>query len=99
VPLVTRIIIEQLTAAHALHAASKSGSPTEGLEQPKSIGYGIGVAVGLFAMLTAANLAELQNSQHCAVAGFMLRCAVSSSSSLMPQHTAANRMIAYRFDL
>jgi hypothetical protein len=88
VPLVTRIIIEQLTIAYTLHAAMQSGLPTVGLEQPKSVGYGIGIAIGLFVMLTGSSAAGRQSQQRAAVAGFMLRSAVSLC--LIRQHLVKN---------
>ena len=49
----------------------------EGLEQPKSVGYGIGLAVGLFAMEFVGALFEYQSAQIAAVQGCCLRAAVS----------------------
>jgi hypothetical protein len=63
--------------AHAYHQAETSGSPVDGLEQPKSIGYGIGLAVGLFAMEFVGALFEYQSAQIAAVQGCCLRAAVS----------------------
>lgn len=64
--------------ANAYHRAQASGASVEGLEQPKSVGYGIGLAVGLFAMEFVGALFEYQSAQIAAVQGCCLRAAVSS---------------------
>lgn len=74
----TRLIIEQLILAHAYHQAETSGSSLEGLKQPKSVGYGIGLAVGLFAMEFTGAIFEYQSAQIAAVQGCCLRAAVSA---------------------
>jgi hypothetical protein len=68
--------------AHAYHQAETSGSPVDGLEQPKSVGYGIGLAVGLFAMEFVGALFEYQSAQIAAVQGCCLRAAVSPDAAL-----------------
>lgn len=80
-PLVTRLIIEQITLAHQYHTAQKVGTSLEGLQPPKSIGYGAGLAVALFAMLMTASLLVYQALQIGSVVGFMMRSAVSPQFS------------------
>jgi hypothetical protein len=54
-----------------------SGASLDGLKQPKSVGYGIGLAVGLFAMEFTGAIFEYQSAQIAAVQGCCLRAAVS----------------------
>ncbi|WVQ76019.1 hypothetical protein IAR50_005655 [Cryptococcus sp. DSM 104548] len=54
-PMVTKILITQLTVAHNYHQAIRSGLPTNGLEHPKSVGYMLGVAFGLWLMIVASS--------------------------------------------
>ncbi|WVQ72551.1 hypothetical protein IAR50_002108 [Cryptococcus sp. DSM 104548] len=68
-PLLTKIIIEQLTIAHQYHTGESS-------EQPKSISYGIGLSFALFAMVQAASLFSYQALQRGSVIGFMMRAAL-----------------------
>jgi hypothetical protein len=70
------LIIEQITLAHQYHLAQKAGTSLEGLKPPKSIGYGAGLAVALFAMLMTASLLVYQALQIGSVVGFMMRSAV-----------------------
>ncbi len=81
-PLLTRKIIQQLTLANAYHAASQSDISTALLTPPKSVGYGIGLAVALFVMEISASLFTYQSSQRGAVVGFMMRASVDSSYPL-----------------
>lgn len=53
-PLVIKLCIEQILLANALHSAEARGDSTTGLKQPRSLGYGIGLAVGLFAIMYAS---------------------------------------------
>ncbi|ODO10352.1 hypothetical protein I350_00947 [Cryptococcus amylolentus CBS 6273] len=68
-PLLTKILIEQLTTAHQYHTGQSS-------DQPKSIGYGIGLSFALFAMVQAASLFSYQALQRGSVIGFMMRAAL-----------------------
>lgn len=76
-PLVTRLIIQQLNTAHTFAAVRASGTSTEGLSEPPSQAYGIGLALGLFAMLWIAGLCLAQAEQRLFTIGYMLRSAVS----------------------
>ena len=76
-PLLTRKIITQITTANAYYAAVASGAPTDGLQAAKSVGYGVGLAIGLFAMQTIGSLIIYQSTQRAAVIGCKLRAAVS----------------------
>lgn len=73
----TRVLIDEITIAHAYHQAQSRGDPLDSLARPHGVGYGIGVAVGLFGMLTAASLLVYQALQIGSVIGFMMRSAVS----------------------
>ena len=73
-PLVTRLIIEQISKAHAYHTANADSLID--LDRPKSIGYGIGLSMGLFTMLSVASLLVYQSLQIGSVIGFMMRGAV-----------------------
>ena len=77
-PLITRKIIEQLTLAHTYHVAEKSDLPTTGLATPKSVGYGVGLAIALFAMEMTASLFTYQSTQRGSVVGFLMRASVSA---------------------
>lgn len=52
----TKALIDQLTIAHAWHEVTSVGGSTEGMSRPKSLGYGIGLAVVLGAMMFSSNL-------------------------------------------
>lgn len=79
----TRLIIEQITLAHAYHQAETNGQSTVDLERPKSIGFGIGLAAGLFGMLMCASLLVYQALQIGTIIGFMMRGAVSGQVQLL----------------
>lgn len=79
-PLITRLIIEQLILANTLHKAVISGEPHDTLERPKSVGFGVGLAFGLFGMEFIGGLLIYQASQIAAVQGCGLRAAVSSTT-------------------
>nr|XP_019009246.1 uncharacterized protein I206_05894 [Kwoniella pini CBS 10737]OCF48027.1 hypothetical protein I206_05894 [Kwoniella pini CBS 10737] len=49
-PLVTKKLIEYLTISHDYYKAQQDGTSLEGLEAPQKVGYGIGLAIALFAM-------------------------------------------------
>jgi len=75
-PLVTKKIIIQLTVAFSYHQAEKEGIPTTLIPKPRSVGYGIGLAFGLFVMQMCASLFTYQGQQRAAVIGFMMRASV-----------------------
>ncbi|CAD6567059.1 MAG: hypothetical protein TREMPRED_003289 [Tremellales sp. Tagirdzhanova-0007] len=75
-PLITRKIIEQLSLANAYHHASTSGASTADLTPPRSVGYGIGLAIALFAMNMTASLFNYQSTQRGAVVGFLMRASM-----------------------
>ena len=76
-PLVTRQIISQMELAYAVHQTEKAGGSTAGLPMPRSVGYGVGLAVALFVMQIAASLFNYQSQQRGATIGFSMRAAVS----------------------
>ena len=76
-PLLTRKIIDQLTLAGNYDAAVKAGTSTSTLSAPRSVGYGIGLAVALFVMEVASSLFTYQAQQRGAVIGFLMRASVS----------------------
>jgi ATP-binding cassette subfamily C (CFTR/MRP) protein 1 len=75
--LITRQIIEQITLAHAFHAALPAGNVPSDLVPPKSAGFGIGLGFALFGMEMIASLCNYQAQQRGWVIGFMMRSAVS----------------------
>jgi hypothetical protein len=74
-PLVTRIIVNQLEIASAYHSAVVAGDANLP-EAPKSVGYGIGLAVGLFAMQMGSSVFNAQMMQRASVIGFLARASV-----------------------
>ncbi|WVQ83250.1 hypothetical protein IAT38_005389 [Cryptococcus sp. DSM 104549] len=54
-PLVTKVLITQLTRSYAYHTAVTTDAPTDGLTPPRSAGYMFGVAIGLWAMLVTSS--------------------------------------------
>jgi len=82
-PLVTRVVIEQISLAHTYHQAQLRGDPLDAFERPRGVGYGVGLAAGLFAMLTVASLLVYQALQIGSVIGFMLRGAVGTTLIMM----------------
>ena len=71
----TRQIISQLEIASAYKAAQAAGDTT-GVRAPKSVGYGIGLAVALFVMELAGSLFNYQSQQRGAVIGFSSRASL-----------------------
>lgn len=69
-PLVTRIIIQEIA----------SGRGVEGSETGRGVGYGIGVAFGLFSMVWASGLCLAQSEQRLFTLGYKLRAGVSHGS-------------------
>ena len=76
-PLVTKLIIAQMELAYAIHQAEKAGLDTSSFPKPRSVGYGIGLAFGMFAMQMAASVLNYQAQQRGATIGFSTRAAVS----------------------
>ncbi|WRT70501.1 uncharacterized protein IL334_007499 [Kwoniella shivajii] len=68
-PLVTKLLIEQLTLAHNYHQDINA-------ESSRSLGYMIGLGVALFIMAQAASLFSYQALQRGSVIGFMMRAAL-----------------------
>ncbi|OCF43886.1 hypothetical protein I317_02329 [Kwoniella heveanensis CBS 569] len=68
-PLITKLLIEQLTRAHDWHQADEDGLSRDGLTPPRSIGYGIGIAFGLSIMQYVAGLSIYQSDQQAAMMG------------------------------
>ncbi|WWD08510.1 hypothetical protein V865_006622 [Kwoniella europaea PYCC6329] len=68
-PLVTRLVIDQLTLSH-VNQQDPSAEP------PRSVGYMIGLAFVLFVMVQSASLFSYQALQRGSVVGFMMRAAL-----------------------
>nr|XP_019008004.1 cadmium ion transporter [Kwoniella pini CBS 10737]OCF46785.1 cadmium ion transporter [Kwoniella pini CBS 10737] len=68
-PLITKLLIDQLILSHNFHQ-----DPSK--ESPKSIGYIIGLAFGLFIMVQSASLFSYQALQRGSVIGFKMRAAL-----------------------
>ncbi|KAK4686687.1 hypothetical protein P7C73_g3435, partial [Tremellales sp. Uapishka_1] len=75
-PLITRKIIEQMTLANTYHKIESAGGSTVGVTLPKSVGYGIGLAIALFVMEMASSLFKYQAQQRGAVLGFLARASL-----------------------
>ncbi|KAL7422108.1 hypothetical protein Q5752_002751 [Cryptotrichosporon argae] len=75
-PLVTKLIVNQMDYGYAWAAAEAAGESTAGLTQPKSIGYGIGLAVALFVMEYASSIFIFQSQQRGSVIGFLARASL-----------------------
>ncbi|WWD20530.1 hypothetical protein CI109_105006 [Kwoniella shandongensis] len=73
-PLMTKLLIDQLTLAHNSAQVSPAGQAQS--ELPKPIGYSIGLAFALFVMLQTASLCSYQALQRGSVIGFMMRAAL-----------------------
>ncbi|WWC65416.1 uncharacterized protein I303_108034 [Kwoniella dejecticola CBS 10117] len=71
-PLVTKLLIDQLTLSHA-DTSQQNGSSAN---PPRSIGYMIGLAFALFVMVQSASLFSYQALQRGSVVGFMMRAAL-----------------------
>ncbi|WVW81052.1 hypothetical protein I302_103043 [Kwoniella bestiolae CBS 10118] len=68
-PLVTRLLIEQLTLSNDHHDDPST-------ESPRSMGYMIALAFALFVMVQSASLFSYQALQRGSVVGFMMRAAL-----------------------
>jgi hypothetical protein len=66
--------------AHAYHQAQSPGQVVDNLPKPRPVGYGVGLAAGLFGMLMCASLLVYQALQIGSVIGFMMRSAVRPSA-------------------
>ena len=76
-PLVTRKLINQLTLAHTYHVALEDGRSTAGLERANSVGYGIGLALGMFGLQFFGSMFIYQAYQRGGILGCKMRAAVS----------------------
>lgn len=56
VPLVSKVLIDEITRARAFRLALAAGESTADLSPPKSIGYSIGISVALFVMLVVSSV-------------------------------------------
>jgi hypothetical protein len=72
-------MIAQLITAHAWHEAVSTGASTERLARPKSVGYGIGLAVVLAALMISSNWIQAYAQQISAMIGIKCRSAVRSA--------------------
>ena len=75
-PLLTRVIIQQLTEAHDFHQAVVAGESTVGLPIPKPIGYGIGLAFAYFALQIISGIILYLEIQIATVLGCTTKAAV-----------------------
>ncbi|KAH9849408.1 multidrug resistance-associated ABC transporter [Lenzites betulinus] len=55
-PLVNQVLLTWLTQSYVYHRASEEERAALGLQQPKGIGYGIGLAFAIFAMQEVSSL-------------------------------------------
>jgi len=73
-PLVTRVLIEELTVAHTYHHSL----PSEDAPRPTSIGHGIGLGFALFVMQYLGSVVQYVSYQQAQIMGCRLRAAVSA---------------------
>jgi ATP-binding cassette subfamily C (CFTR/MRP) protein 1 len=83
IPLVSKVLIDEFTLAKAFNDASKQGLSTEGMIAPKSLGYSIGIAFALFAMLSVSSFFFAHAHQRWGQIGLATRGAVSGDQTLI----------------
>jgi hypothetical protein len=76
-PLVVKRIINYISTAHAYHELVKTGASLEGIDKPRSVGYGIGLCFVLFAMQLLANFIYAYAFYKASLMGITMRIAVS----------------------
>ncbi|KAJ9110598.1 hypothetical protein QFC22_006716, partial [Naganishia vaughanmartiniae] len=74
--LVTKRLIKYISTSHEWATANERDRQTLSLPPPRSIGYGIGIAIGLAAMQEVASLFENHYSAQSMTCGFMMRNAI-----------------------
>ncbi|GAW10561.1 multidrug resistance-associated ABC transporter [Lentinula edodes] len=78
-PLVTKVLLTWLTESYVfshLSSAEQAEPSTLGLTKPQGIGYGVGVAIGLFVMQQGASLINAHSSKFAMTLGLTVRTAV-----------------------
>ena len=66
-----------MVKAHAFHQAVASGTSTDNLSEARSVGYGIGIAFGIFVMMITAGMFSARAMYGAGVVGILMRAAVS----------------------
>ncbi|KAJ4474310.1 multidrug resistance-associated ABC transporter [Lentinula aciculospora] len=78
-PLVTKVLLTWLTDSYVfshLSPAQQSEAPSLGLTKPQGIGYGVGIAIGLFVMQQGASLINAHSSKFAMSLGLSVRTAI-----------------------
>ncbi|KAH9476201.1 ABC-type transporter cicA [Psilocybe cubensis] len=78
-PLVTKVLLTWLTESYIYVRATDAEREAFGLNKPRGIGYGIGVAIGLFVMQEAASLMTNHYQQTALTTGLSVRTGIIGS--------------------
>ncbi|WVR08170.1 hypothetical protein IAU60_005216 [Kwoniella sp. DSM 27419] len=92
-PLLTKMLIEELTRAQAIRQAIAAGRPTEELTPPGSVGYGVGLALGLFFMQYTGWLLDLYADQVIFFVGAQMKAALTDLITRKTMHLCAKSRI------
>ncbi|WWC98771.1 hypothetical protein V866_005664 [Kwoniella sp. B9012] len=87
-PLVTRLLIDQLTLSH-------DNNQNPSAKPPRSVGYMIGLAFVLFVMVQSASLFSYQALQRGSVVGFMMRAALIDLIGRKSMRLSSNSKIEF----
>ncbi|WWD19200.1 hypothetical protein CI109_103658 [Kwoniella shandongensis] len=80
-PIVTKLLLTQLSLSYAWHNAAEQGLPTDGLEPPKPAGYMYGLAIAIWVMTGGSSLVNWFPDYYNRLAGRKLRTAVMTMIS------------------
>lgn len=79
-PLVTRLLIREISLANAMRDAETAGLSTSDLQSPRPLYHSCGLALSLFAMLFVAGLANTHHYFRAQWIGYLMHGAVSAES-------------------
>ncbi|KAG5645383.1 hypothetical protein DXG03_006336 [Asterophora parasitica] len=75
-PLLTKVLLAWLTDSYIYHRLSDAQKASGEIKQPQGIGYGIGLAVGLFAMQEVSSLMTNHYFQTSLTTGLLVRTGI-----------------------
>ncbi|KAF9466028.1 multidrug resistance-associated ABC transporter [Collybia nuda] len=75
-PLLTKVLLTWLTNSYIYHQLSPEARVVSGVAEPQGIGYGIGLAIGLFAMQEVASLMTNHYQQASMTTGLLVRAGI-----------------------
>ncbi|KAK7052301.1 multidrug resistance-associated ABC transporter protein [Favolaschia claudopus] len=78
-PLLTKVILTWLTESYIVYHASDAAKASGQLPKPQGIGYGIGLAVALFAMQEVSSLMTNHSQQAMETVGLSVRTGIIGS--------------------